>query len=269
MAAYCPNCKYKLSVKDWRPECPSCGVNVVYFGIEERLRKEADDAEYHYAVRKPKFDRVKFSLIGHPLSIVRLALGLLPIVALLLPMGHVEYVLPFHTHSADVNLISIITFFSDNGFDFDLLTAMFGSALLGKAFIFFAVALVSMALMAAVTLAGFILLTLSCSPRGFRRNVILPAVGMLFATVSFIFYCLMIGELNRVLPGLFTGSVQPWAYIAVMLLFAAMIAVNVIYKKKNIPVKYTDVRELLLPYDERPSTREKQQGKPAEDPQPA
>ena len=36
--------------------------------------------------------------------------------------------------------------------------------------------------------------------------------------------------------------------------FAVIIAVNVIYKKKNIQVKYKDVSEFLLPYNERPST---------------
>ena len=268
MAAYCPKCNYKLKVSDWRPECPKCGVNVVYYGIEERLRHEADEAEYHYAMRKPKYDRLKFSLIGHPLSIVRLVLGLLPIAALLLPMGSVEYVLPFHTHSASVNLVSIITFFVNNGFDFGLLTSMFGSPLLGKVFIFFAVALVCMALMAVTSLAGFFLLTMSCSPHGFQRNVGIAAAGIVFATVSFVFYVLMIGELNRALPGIFKGSVQPWAYIVAVLVFAAMIAVNVIYKKKNIPVKYTDVSELLLPYEERSANKEKQTA-PAEEPLPA
>ena len=34
-----------------------------------------------------------------------------------------------------------------------------------------------------------------------------------------------------------------------------------IYKKKNIPVKYTDVEELKLPYNERPSTIEKKKAK--------
>ncbi len=46
-----------------------------------------------------------------------------------------------------------------------------------------------------------------------------------------------------------------------MLLFAAMIAVNVIYKKKNIPVEYKDVSELLLPYHERPSVIAKEKEK--------
>ena len=105
MAAYCPKCNYKLKLTDWRPECPNCGVNVVYYGIEERLREEADVAEYRYAVKKPKYDRLKFSLIGHPLSIARLAIGVLPLLFLLLPMGRFVIHLPFNDHNKIVNLV--------------------------------------------------------------------------------------------------------------------------------------------------------------------
>ena len=115
MADFCPKCNYKLKLTDWRPECPKCGVNVMYYGIEDRLREEADKAEYQHAKSQPKFDRLKFSLIGHPLSIVRLVLGLLPIVATLLPMGTVNYVLPYLEKHASVNLISIVMFIIDNG----------------------------------------------------------------------------------------------------------------------------------------------------------
>lgn len=255
--AECPKCGYKLRLKDWRPECPKCGVNVVYYGIEDRLREEADRAEYSHAKMQPRFDRLKFSLIGHPLSIVRLCIGLLPIVAMLLPMGHVSYALPFGAHEAGVNLVSIIMFFVNNGFDFDLVMSVFGGNVLGKAFIFWAVALVGAVGVILISLIGFFLLTLSAAPRGMKRNIGLPIAGIVLATISFIGFILMINELNGALPGLFTGSVLPFAYIGVVLCFAAMIVVNVIYKKKNIEVKYTDVSELLLPYDERPSTIEK------------
>ena len=84
---------------------------------------------------------------------------------------------------------------------------------------------------------------------------------MALATASFVSYAMMVKTLAAELPGIFSGTVAPWAYIVVMLLFAAMIAVNVIYKKKNIPVKYKDVSELLLPYHERPSVIAKEKEK--------
>ncbi len=254
MAEYCPKCNYKLKITDWKPECPKCGVNVMYYGIEDRLREEADRAEYQHAKSQPKFDRLKFSLIGHPLSIVRIVLGLLPIVATLLPMGTVNYILPYLEKSTGVNLISIITFIVDNGFDVDLLLKLLGSELVGSGMIYWAVAIVALVLMVVLTLVAFFLLTMSCGKRGFQRNIAFPITGIVLSTVAFVSYILMVNNLTAALPGIFTGTVNPLAYIFNVLLFVAIIVVNVIYKKKNIPVKYKDVSEFLLPYNERPST---------------
>ena len=259
MAAYCPKCNYKLKIRDWRPECPQCGVNILYYGIEDRLREEADAAEYHHALRQPKFDRLKFSLIGHPLSIARLAIGLLPILCLLLPMGKVEYALPFGTHTSTVNLVSIVKFFVDNGLDTGLVQKLIQSDLIGNAMIYWAVAIVALVLMALLTLVGFFLFTLSCSPRNFA----FPIAGIVCACAAFTGYVLMVNTLNAALPGIFTGSVNPLAFIAVLLCFAAMITINAVYRSKKIEVRYTDVSELLLPYNERPSTIEKNKEKEA------
>ena len=261
MAEYCPKCNYKFKKTDWRPECPQCGVNVLYYGVEDRLREEADKAELEHAHMQPRFDRLKFSLIGHPLSIVRLVLGLLPIAATLIPSGKLSYVLPFGTQTKEVGLIGVVNFLSNADLDTGLLTKLWGSQIGGKGLVFFSVALLSLLLMLVVTLVGFFLLTLSCSPKGFRRNVAFPVTGMVLATVSFVSFTMMVKTLTAELPGVFSGTAVPWAYILVMVLFAAMIAVNVIYKKKNIPVKYKDVSELLLPYHERPSVIAKEKEK--------
>ena len=166
MAAYCPKCNYKLKLTDWRAECPQCGVNILYYGIEDELRREADAAEYHYALRQPKFDRLKFSLIGHPLSIVRLVLGLLPIAALLLPMGKITLSLPYGGAEKTVNLVSIINYLTGTDLDLGLVGKLFGSDLVGKGMVYWAVAVVGLVLVMLITLIGFFLLTLSCSPRG-------------------------------------------------------------------------------------------------------
>ncbi len=254
MAAYCPKCNYKLRLRDWRPECPKCGVNVVYYGIEDRLRAEADVAEYNHAHTQPKIDRIKFSLIGHPLCIVRLVLGFLPILALMLPMGTVHYVLPYSAPVKTVNLISIISFIADKGLDFDLLTKAWKSPLIGQGMIYYTVALFGVLVLLLFTLVTFFFLVVSMSPHGHQRNTVFPVIGMVIATVAFVGYILMVRSLSAALPELFSGTVNPLCYIVVMLLFAAQIFVTVLIKKKNIQVKYTDVSELLLPYNERPST---------------
>ena len=264
MAAHCPKCDYKLRIRDWRPECPKCGVNLLYYGIEDSLRKEADVAEYHHAMNQPKFDRLIFSLIGHKLSIVRLAIGLLPIAAMLLPMGKIRYLLPFGETAHTVNLVSIIRFFTGK-VDLGLVPKLFGSELIGGGMVLWAAALVSLLLVALLTLVGFFLLCLSCSPRGMRRNIGFPIAGIALSTVSFVCWCLCVNVLSARLPGVFSGSASPWAYLGALLCFGAMIAVNLIWKKKKIEVKYKDVSEFLLPYDQRPSTIAKKEAQTVED----
>jgi len=72
--AYCPNpeCNRKLKLSDWRELCPDCGVNVLYFGMEERMEEESDRVELAAAAAQKKFDRARAAVIGGPLAIARL-----------------------------------------------------------------------------------------------------------------------------------------------------------------------------------------------------
>lgn len=33
----CPKCGYKLKITDLKPECPGCGVNLMYYDMQLRL----------------------------------------------------------------------------------------------------------------------------------------------------------------------------------------------------------------------------------------
>ena len=143
MASFCPKCGYKLSMIDIKPECPVCGVNQVYYGMEESLKKEADRAEFEHAASQPAMDRFKASTIGHPVAIVRLVFTLLPLVATLAPMGKVAVSLPYFAETTTINIISIVTkvFMA---LDIDHLLAMVGSDKVGTGYIFYLVALLGL-----------------------------------------------------------------------------------------------------------------------------
>ena len=68
--ANCPKCGYKLKFTDFKPECPGCGVNLMYYNHQERLAEDADKAEAEHVQMQPKVDRIKFAFIGTKLSIV-------------------------------------------------------------------------------------------------------------------------------------------------------------------------------------------------------
>lgn len=258
MAAYCPKCNYKLKLTDWRPECPQCGVNVVYYGIEDRLNAEADKAEYEHAMFQPKVDRIKSSFIGDNIAKVRIVLCVLPVLATLLSMGSITMNVPFK-ETVDigwVSIINVVTLFTEYGFDINAIFAAIQFEPTRMAFIWFAVALVGLALAVVTWLVGLILLTLSCSPKGIQRNITMAGLGIAFATISFVGSLLMAGEMAEVFPGIFSASASPLCLIGFVVTWAAVIAINVINKKKGITINYKDVSEYLIPYEERQAKKE-------------
>ena len=85
--AVCPKCGEKLRLYHWRPECPACGVNMIYYNANERLLAETEQAEIEHAKSQPGIDRAKASFFGSAPAIARLVLSVLPLGALFLPLG--------------------------------------------------------------------------------------------------------------------------------------------------------------------------------------
>lgn len=250
MASYCQKCGYKLSMIDIKPECPVCGINLVYYGMEESLKKEADKAEFEHAVLQPRFDRLKAATIGSPIAIVRLVFGLLPLLATLIPMAKVSVTLPYFTENITVNIVSIITKVFLN-LDFDYLMSMTGSSQVGTGYICYLVALVSFIVIVLMTLLNLFNLIISCGKRGIRRNITVASIGIAFTVIGAVTLSVWCSTLSSAVPEIFSGSTVIWGALAIAAAFAAQIAINVIYKKKGIKVKYKDVSEFLIPYDER------------------
>ena len=253
MASYCQKCGYKLSMIDIKPECPVCGINLVYYGMEDSLKKEADKAEFEHATLQPRLDRLKAATIGSPLAITRLVICVLPLLATLLPMGKIAVNLPYFTEKVTVNIVSIISKVFMN-LDFDFLMAMTGSAKAGTAYICYLVALVSFVLVLLMALFNLFDLIVACGKRGIRRNITVASIGLFFTVVGAVTFAVWTSSLSGAYPEVFSGTVAPWGILGVALAFAAEIVINVIYKKKNIKVRYKDLSEFLVSYDERPKT---------------
>ena len=64
--ATCPKCGKKLRLYHWRPECPACGVNMIYYASNERLLAETEKTEIEHAKFQPKVDRAKAAFFGSP-----------------------------------------------------------------------------------------------------------------------------------------------------------------------------------------------------------
>lgn len=247
--AKCPKCGRKLTLFDWRPNCPGCGVNLVYYGLEDKLLDEADAAEAEHAKLQKRIDRLKASFAGSKLTVARIVLSLLPVVALLIPLCSVKFTnIPFRGEiGGSVNLITLINVFS--GLDFDGLFAMFGNATLSGVFIGYAGALLTLALSLVFVLVSLFALVAACGPKGNIRNIILNSIAIVFSVASIIFFSVFSSNATKVFPEMFTGKIGVGIFVYIAALIALLV-LNIVIAKKGTPVKYKPCFVGGIPADE-------------------
>ena len=242
--ANCPKCGYKLRMIDIKAECPKCGVNLLYYNQQERLALDADKAEEEHIKMQPKIDRIKFAFVGTKLSIVRLISFLIPIGVMFLPLASVNVNMPWNTIDKDISILNVVMDIIMN-LKFDILMDMIsGSDLTRVAFIFYALSIIFILLAAVFAILNSPFDAVSCSPKGFKRNVTLSSCGIVFTVLSIVSFLVFNSQLTKVFGAMYSGSIGIGGFL-VILGFAIIILVNILIKKQNVPVKYTDVSEYV------------------------
>ena len=219
--ANCPKCGKKLRLYHWRPECPFCGVNMVYYNSNDRMLAETEQAEIEHAHSQPRIDRAKAAFFGSPLAIARIVLSVLPIGALFLPLGG--------TASATYNAIRIYQYIDDAGFDSILDGAFSGNAA--------ALSLLLLLFSSVMIFVCLICLPMSLGRHGKARNLILNL--LLFGSAA----------AGAVAFAVYGGKLLIGAFVYLLLLLA-ILAYNLVLAKKGLPIKHTVCYIGGLPSDE-------------------
>lgn len=155
MSNKCPKCGAKLSPFYLKPNCPSCGVNIVQYGFDERLESDKIRVEKEWERFDNFLNGLKMSSIGSPIAIVRLISFFLPIVALLIPV--------YKVNGAGINLISIIkSIISDSA-------SVFQNKAMLLCFISFAAVILTSLVCAVISLFSY-------TKNGYKRNIILSGI---------------------------------------------------------------------------------------------
>ena len=244
--AECPKCGRKLKLTDLKPTCPGCGTNLLYYKIEERLEVDAINAELEHAKTQQRIDRAKASMVGNALTIARIVLLVLAVGLFFLPLAKMHVVGPYFDNNVTINALEVYNKVS--AMDFDGLFAMFGSPVFGKTMIFFAASVVTVALAAVCAVLELLLSFLSCSPKGFTRNVIFSVLGMVFTAASIVTFNIFLKGIKTALPDVVDGSIQFGAFLAI-LGFALVLAINIVIKVKGVDVKYKQSYVDSVPYE--------------------
>ncbi len=234
--AKCPKCGRKLTFFDWKPNCPGCGVNLVYYGMEERLMDEADAAEAEHAKTQKRMDRLKASFIGNKLTIVRIILSVLPIAALMLPLATVSYTGPFiEATTKTINAIEIYNLVSS--LDFDALFTMIGSGVVGSSFIGYFGALAGILLSLVFVIVSLVMLTMACGPKGNIRNFVFNSLAIVSAIVSVVMFS-KFSAITAVLPDFVTNASIGWGAFVYIAALVLLLGINIVIAVKGVDVKY-------------------------------
>lgn len=178
--ANCPKCGEHLKITDWRQKCPYCGVNMVLYDEQERLMQDADIAEVQYYHFQKKIDRLKASFIGTKLAIVRIFTSILPVGPIFLPLISGKVVDPFKPIDGGVSLLDIINNIDGLGKIGDAMNMNKTATI----FLLAAMGLFVISLLA--TVLHFIFLSLACSPKGKKRNLVMDIIILASTVLSMI-----------------------------------------------------------------------------------
>lgn len=160
----CPKCGQKLSPFYLKESCPFCGVNLLYYNMEERLKADEAQAKKEVDAVNSFLNMLKSSSVASPLLIVRLVLFFTPLASMCLPMYN------------DVSLISLILGLVKSEIQIaDVLMP-----------------LISMALVVVLSLAVIISSLFSATKTGLLRNLIFSALN----TLVFVILGVIIGGMG-------------------------------------------------------------------------
>lgn len=236
--ATCPKCGHKLTLFDWKPNCPECGINLVYYGMDEKLMNEADAAEVEHAHLQKKIDRLKASFVGSPLAIVRIFLSLLPIGALMLPVCSLSFSGPLIEQTTkSINAIEIYNYVSS--LDFGALFTMMGSKLVGGAFTSFFISIAAILLSVVFVIVSLVALVAACGPHGKQRNYILNSLSIIFAAAAAMFFSRFASQINGVFPEFVSGKLEIGVIVYLAALFI-LLGINILIGAKGNNVKYKE-----------------------------
>ena len=238
--AHCPKCGKKLKITDLSQFCPACGVNMRFVNFEDNFYKEAKMAELSQAGMHVKVKRLKAAFIGSKLTIARLVVMLLPIVALLLPNGSYVLKLPFISDvkaAGSFSALGVYSLFTNGSLNY--LLKMTGSVISSQSFSALKLALFSYLGTAVIGVIVFLLSVLCfISIKNMQKIIaVFSVIGVAFSCVSMFLISRFVSSAAN--DPLFDAK-NGFGLLLCIAMFAAVFAVNFLIIRKGIPVEYAE-----------------------------
>ena len=157
MSSKCPKCGGKIKATYMKQTCPHCGVNLLYYKLDEQLAADAKQAAEEVAKVEHFKDVLRCSTVKTSWHIIRLVLFFTPLLSMCLPM--------YTAGGKSVSLIGFILSIVNHGLHMDAWTSDYLFAVL------------AMVLVIVLSLAVIISSLFSATKRGYRRNIIFSSIN--------------------------------------------------------------------------------------------
>ncbi len=193
--------------------------------------QEADKAEVQNYYFSQKIDRMKASFAGTKFAIIRIITSLLPICGVLIPFIKVKSSAPLSDYSGALGAIDLYNGISKGKIDFNAILGLMNSGETKTTGLLIVLSAVFLVLSLVFTLTHLLMLFLSCSKRGKKRN---------YAQDIIIIACMVISAiLFMCVPktAYFTGELYFGAPAAILLAAANFFFDYLAYKKAK-PIKH-------------------------------
>ena len=233
----CPKCKQKIGLLYLKQNCPHCGVNLCFYGFEEKFYRDAKKAELSLAKINIFIAHLKASFIGTKLTVARLCVMLLPIVSFLVPYGKAVISQPFVNGSITVSALGAYGAY-ENGY-LPYLLNMAGGAVNGRAFTLLCCALAAF-LLSALAAALIFFLTLLCFLSVKKMHKVLAGIaiaGAALSAVSFILLAAFSSSAKNL--SLISGEAYP-GFIVTVLCNASVAVINILIGKQGLGIVYRE-----------------------------
>lgn len=178
--ARCPNCGYKLTLIDVKAECPVCKVNIPNFNWEDRLEKDAENADVSFKRLRRTTGSLKKCIFGSKFRIARFVLTFAPLLFFLFPMFTVETYLPFSQGKDSISMLNIILDIVNGKADIGSMINFASFECSGAAFTVLYVSLILVVLGIVAGVLNFFVLLISGLNYHAKGNIILCLMSMVF-----------------------------------------------------------------------------------------
>lgn len=230
--ANCPACNKELKPWHIKAECPHCGASIPNHNWEENLETDAMKREASFYKMHVFLNRLKYSVIGTPLRLIRLIMSFLPILGYVVPLASLK-LSGADGVNIDVGAINAIAFFTKDDFKFMSVFKMLTDSVNTDADKYALVALGLLVLSLLFGVIAFFLIPITC------RKPRLPLIAVfhclsicLYSAAPFVFNK-FIAVYNELSLGVCEGSPSFGVFIGAAL-FAAVLIADIILCVKQV-----------------------------------